>query len=244
MGCGAVPLYSLDSKWLIPPAMLVVVVVVVEDFRYSAPSLSLITRRVSRRSHQAAYLFIATPQSVEDHRAMVGRVHLEVSFITFHDDNHSAACLTSPSYDAGERPQFVLTTGGFPHEIVFATRASSAKVSKVRVVLDGAQDITLEKCSAEGNNVAFEVIGERMCVEGGGGGAEEDDAAVQSGGSRRRQVEVFELDPNAAGKDIRLLKLKILSGYKEFVAVYGMEVWGEESQQRLAVLESKAEVNM
>lgn len=152
------------------------------------------------------------------------RVNLEVNFITFNDDELPGSAIV----DYRNPKSFALTTGGFPHEIVLATRASSAKISKIVLVLSDAKEIVLEKGTTE-NPAAFEVMAERT---------------LQRGSSGSPQTETFDVDPEAAGRDIRFLRLTIVSGYSEFVGVYSIDAWGEESQQRIAIVESKQEVNM
>lgn len=58
-----------------------------------------------------------------------------------------------------------------------------------------------------------------------------------------QEVEMI-LDPQDNGKQLRELRLRILSGYSEFVGIYPILVIGEESQQMVAVLEKNAEVNI
>ncbi|KAL7700569.1 hypothetical protein N2W54_000044 [Lotmaria passim] len=157
------------------------------------------------------------------------RINLDVNFISFHDDNLPGTSITDPKNAAS----FVVTTGGFPQEIIVQTRASSAKVSRVSLTLNDAKDIVLEKCCNEAPN-SFEVMAERTLARG----------PVSSGGGAGTQTEVFDIDPEGAGRDIRFLRLTIHSGYSEFVAVYSIDAWGEESLQRIAVLQSKPEIVM
>ncbi|TPP41672.1 hypothetical protein CGC21_36785 [Leishmania donovani] len=147
------------------------------------------------------------------------RVFFDVHFISFHDDNLPGTAIT----DSKAPTSFVLTTGGFPQEVIVQTRAASAKISKLSVALNDAKDILVEKCCGE-TPTAFEVMAERTLARG--------------------STETFDLDPEGAGRDIRFIRLTILSGYSEFVAVYSIDAWGEESQQRVAVLQSKPEVVM
>ncbi|KAK7198721.1 hypothetical protein NESM_000836200 [Novymonas esmeraldas] len=191
------------------------------------------------------------------------RVSLDVNFISFHDDSLPGSVITDPKNPNA----FVLTTGGFPQEVIVQTHASSAKVSRVSVTLNDAKDIIIEKCCGE-TPTTFEVMAERTLPRGAvagsgggptgstiarggggggsssignGGGAGAAAAGVVGGGA---QSETFDLDPEGAGRDVRFLRLSILSGYSEFVAVYSIEAWGEESQQRIAVLQSKPEIVM
>ncbi|KPA77656.1 hypothetical protein ABB37_07005 [Leptomonas pyrrhocoris] len=163
------------------------------------------------------------------------RVYLDVNFITFHDEDLPGTSITDPKTPAS----FVVTTGGFPHEIIVQTRASSAKISRVSLTLNDAKDIRLEKSCNETAN-GFEVMAERTLARG------PPAAAAQAGASGVGgvQTEVFDIDPEVAGRDIRYLRLTILSGYGEFVAVHSIDAWGEESQQRIAVLQSKPEIVM
>lgn len=155
------------------------------------------------------------------------RVYLDVNFISFHDDELPGTSIT----DSKNPSSFVVTTGGFPQEIIVQTRASSAKISRVSLALNDAKDILLEKCCNEAPNT-FEVMAERTLARG------------SSSSNNGAQTEVFDIDPEGAGRDIRFLRLTILSGYSEFVAVYSIDAWGEESQQRIAVLQSKPEIVM
>ncbi|CBZ24270.1 conserved hypothetical protein [Leishmania mexicana MHOM/GT/2001/U1103] len=152
------------------------------------------------------------------------RVLFDVHFTSFHDDNLPGTAITDPKNPTS----FVLTTGGFPQEVIVQTRAASAKISKLSVTLNDAKDILLDKCCGEAPT-AFDVMAERTLARGSVGGP---------------QTETFDLDPEGAGRDIRFIRLTILSGYSEFVAVYSIDAWGEESQQRIAVLQSKPEVVM
>ncbi|CAJ1986630.1 protein of unknown function - conserved [Leishmania donovani] len=170
------------------------------------------------------------------------RVFFDVHFISFHDDNLPGTAITDPKAPTS----FVLTTGGFPQEVIVQTRAASAKISKLSVALNDAKDILVEKCCGE-TPTAFEVMAERTLARGSVGGSSSNPsaaAAAADGGVGGPQTETFDLDPEGAGRDIRFIRLTILSGYSEFVAVYSIDAWGEESQQRVAVLQSKPEVVM
>lgn len=174
------------------------------------------------------------------------RVYLDVNFISFHDDNLPGSAITDPKSPSS----FVLTTGGFPQEVIVQTRASSAKISKLSLTLNDAKEILVEKCCAEAPTT-FEVMAERTLARGAAGGTSGNGdrgsrgATAGSGGAGGgAQTETFDLDPEAAGRDIRFIRLTILSGYSEFVAVYSVDAWGEESQQRIAVLQSKPEIVM
>lgn len=161
------------------------------------------------------------------------RVNLDVNFISFHDDDLPGTAITDPKNPAS----FVVTTGGFPHEIIVQTRASSAKLSRVSLTLNDAKDILLEKCCGEAPTT-FDVMAERTLARGP---APANAGAASVSGT---QTEVFDIDMDGAGRDIRFLRVTVLSGYSEFVAVYSVEAWGEESQQRIAVLQSKPEIVM
>ncbi|GET86373.1 hypothetical protein, conserved [Leishmania tarentolae] len=165
------------------------------------------------------------------------RVPFDVHFISFHDDNLPGTAITDPKNPTS----FVLTTGGFPQEVIVQTRAASAKISKLSLTLNDAKDILVEKCCGESPTV-FEVIAERTLARGSVGGSSSSHSAAADGGVGGMQTETFDLDPEGAGCDIRLIRLTILSGYSEFVAVYSIDAWGEESQQRIAVLQSQPEV--
>ncbi|EPY37251.1 hypothetical protein STCU_00046 [Strigomonas culicis] len=98
------------------------------------------------------------------------------------------------------------------------------------MVFEGVKDFVLEKCRV--NETAFEVIAERSLPMGDG----------KEG--KQRQTEVLDLDPESVGKDIRMLRLRILSGYKDFAAIFNVDAIGEESEQQMVVLESRPEVNL
>ncbi|KAG5511092.1 hypothetical protein GH5_07298 [Leishmania sp. Ghana 2012 LV757] len=169
------------------------------------------------------------------------RVHLDVSFVSFHDDNLPGTAITDPKTPTS----FVLTTGGFPQEVIVQTRASSAKISRLSVTLNDAKDIRVERCCRE-TPTAFETMAERTLARGSIAGSSSSPSAAAAGGEGvgGPQTETFDLDPEGAGRDIRFIRLTILSGYSEFVAVYSIDAWGEESLQRIAVLQSKPEIVM
>ncbi|KAG5506655.1 hypothetical protein JIQ42_06908 [Leishmania sp. Namibia] len=170
------------------------------------------------------------------------RVHLDVNFVSFHDDNLPGTAITDPK----KPTSFVLTTGGFPQEVIVQTRASSAKISRLSVTLNDAKDIRVERCCQE-TPTAFETMAERTLARGFiAGSSSSSPSAAAAGGEEvgGPQTETFDLDPEGAGRDIRFIRLTILSGYSEFVAVYSIDAWGEESLQRIAVLQSKPEIVM
>ncbi|KAG5510635.1 hypothetical protein JKF63_06933 [Porcisia hertigi] len=172
------------------------------------------------------------------------RVGFDVCFISFHDDNLPGTAITDPKNPAS----FVLTTGGFPQEVVVQTHASSAKIARLSVTLNDAKDILIEKCCRE-TPVEFEVMAERTLARGALVSSSSSAPSATSATAAAdvvcgAQTETFDLDPEGAGRDIRFIRLTILSGYSEFVAVHSIEAWGEESQQRIAVLQSKPEIVM
>ncbi|KAG5485549.1 hypothetical protein LSCM1_07636 [Leishmania martiniquensis] len=172
------------------------------------------------------------------------RVHLDVHFISFHDDNLPGTAIVDPKNPMS----FVLTTGGFPQEVIVQTRASSAKISRLAVTLNDAKDIRIERCCGE-TPTAFEAMAERTLARGSIAGSSSPSAAAVTAaaatdGVGGLQTETFDLDPEGAGLDIRFIRLTISSGYSDFVAVYSVDAWGEESQQRIAVLQSKPEMVM
>lgn len=219
------------------------------------------------------------------------RIPVEVSFITFHDDDLPITSVVEYKKDAARRGSanptaaaaggnsaentFALTTGSFPHEIVVTTCSSFANLRRITLTLDEAKEVVVERCvivsdagvgspshvsSVDPMSAKYEVIAERQLSRGevssSGKAAIAAVEALENNkkdpGSvkyddlkpRKPQVEVLELDPTGAGKGIRAIKVKIMSGYSDFVGILGIDLYGEESEQRLAVLESKAEVNM
>lgn len=221
------------------------------------------------------------------------RIPVEVSFVTFHDDDLPVSAVAEYRKEPDRRASvaggngsgsgpgitFSLTTGSFPQEIIVSTLTSFANLKKIELTLDEAKDIVVERClynsdgststsstGADPMSATYEVIGERRLGRGEEVSSSSAPAAARKGGDdgsannankktpgmgnnddlkpRKPQVEVLELDPSSAGKGIRAIKLKIMSGYSDFVGILGIALYGEESEQRIAVLESKAEVNM
>ncbi|KAF8304202.1 hypothetical protein TcYC6_0040150 [Trypanosoma cruzi] len=153
-------------------------------------------------------------------------VTLDPIYISFHNDDESMTplCLVD-----GRSDTFMLTTGGFPQDIIFSVGTSaSSNISHLQLALHEAKHIVVEKCTTALPN-SFEKLAERILTRSS------DDT---------RQVEELQLDMRSAGKGIRYLRLRLLSGYSQFVGVFGVTAEGEESQQRIAVLESRPEVVM
>lgn len=151
-------------------------------------------------------------------------VKMEVVFTTFHDDAFPAGNIVD-----GKPNTFVLTTGCFPQEAIVAMTAASANVSRVTLVLQEAKDIVVEKCTDDAGR-KFEVIAERSLPQGEG--------------KDKKQMVALDIDPSGAGKLVKSLRVRIMSGYSEFVALFSVEVKGEESQQRIAIMEQKEAVSL
>ncbi|CCW66709.1 unnamed protein product [Phytomonas sp. Hart1] len=188
------------------------------------------------------------------------RVKLEVSFATFCNDDLFISNILEPK---NATPSFVLTTGCFPHEIIFDTCASRADISSVRFILQDAKDIILE--SSTQNHGSFTPLLERTLERGTlieckhKRPTDEPQDLSSSLSSRKLpfngetaetaivygiQTEVVDLDPQTNGKGIQALRLRILSGYSDFVGIFQFQVLGEESEQRIAVVESKPEFTL
>lgn len=156
----------------------------------------------------------------------VSSVTLDPIYISFHNDD---ASMTPSCLVDGQPDTFVLTTGGFPQEILFAVgRSASSNISRLQLSLHEAKHIVVEKCGSS-LPTTFHKIVERTLKRTGGG---------------VKQVEEFEFDMSGAGSGVRYIRLRLLSGYSQFVGVFGVEAEGEESQQRIAILESQPDVNM
>lgn len=164
----------------------------------------------------------------------VTRVAIDVNFITFNDERLPPAAIVDPrSHNA-----FILTTGGFPQEVIFSTSCSTADVHSIRLLLQDAKDIVLEKSGTDSGD--FQVIAQRTLDRG-------PPVTVKLEGEAPLHDFVKErisLDVNGAGKGIRSIKLRILSGYSDFVGIGGVTILGEESEKRVAVMEMKPEVSM
>ncbi|CBH18365.1 uncharacterized protein TEOVI_000719100 [Trypanosoma equiperdum] len=156
----------------------------------------------------------------------MAKVSIDPVYLTFRNDDASMApsCLID-----GDPTTFILTTGGFPQDIIFSVGSvASANISGVALTLHDAKDVLVERCtSALPTN--FDVISKLSLPRTGG---------------NEKQRERITVDPTGDGKAVRYLRLRILSGYNQFVGIFEVEVEGEESQQRIAVLESNPEVVM
>lgn len=150
-----------------------------------------------------------------------GPVAMDVAFATFFDEN------LPPSNLANHRLQktCALTTGGFPHELVLTTVAASAKMNRIVLRFSDVKHITLDRRNDDGT---YQSLDERVLEKEGDG--------IQ-------EVEVL-LDPEGVGKDIHELRLRLLAGHSEFVGIYRVDVFGEESQQKFAVFEKKPDISM
>ncbi|RNF17077.1 Placental protein 25 (PP25) [Trypanosoma conorhini] len=152
-------------------------------------------------------------------------VALDPIYVSFHnDDETTPLCLVD-----GRPDTFMLTTGGFPQDIILSVGTSaSSDISRLRLELHEAKRVVVEKCTLALPTV-FEKVAERTLPRTA------EDA---------RQVEELHFDVQSAGKGVRYFRLRLLSGYSQFVGVFGVAAEGEESQQRIAVLESRPEVVM
>ncbi|KAH9586337.1 hypothetical protein LSM04_006881 [Trypanosoma melophagium] len=152
-------------------------------------------------------------------------VRLEPLYVSFHNED---PCMTPASLVDGRPDTFILTTGGFPQDIILTVgTTAAANLTTLRLTLHEAREIDVGRCTTA-LPTAFESVGRRTLRRSADG----------------RQVEQIDLDPNGAGKGVRYIRLRLLSGYSQFVALWGVEAEGEESQQRIAVLESRPEVVM
>lgn len=180
--------------------------------------------------------------------------------------DESALCLTTGSF-----PQEVVlsTIGSFANvRRIELTLDEAKEVVVERCALGDGSAATSPTAgggsAADPMSAPYEVIAERVLTRGAvmavpskegntnanGKPAAAAAAAAKGDGPssdlvpRKRQVEVLELDPTGAGRALRAIRVRLVSGYSDFVGIFGIAVYGEESEQRIAVLESKAEVNM
>ncbi|ORC84305.1 Placental protein 25 (PP25) [Trypanosoma theileri] len=153
-------------------------------------------------------------------------VRLDPIYVSFHNDDPR---MTPASLVDGSNDTFVLTTGGFPQDIILTVgTTAAANLTRLRLTLHEAREIDVGRCSTA-LPTSFESVARRTLRRSTDGA---------------RQVEQLDLDPNGAGKGVRYIRVRLLSGYSQFVAMWGVEAEGEESQQRIAVLESRPEVVM
>ncbi|KEG09019.1 Placental protein 25 (PP25) [Trypanosoma grayi] len=151
-------------------------------------------------------------------------VTLDPIYVSFHNDDSS---MTTSCLVDGRSDTFILTTGGFPQDIIFAVGTSAApSISRLQLCLHEAKDIVVERCSSA-LPTAFEKVAERTLKRSADGS---------------KQIEQLDFDVNGAGKGVRYFRLRLLSGYSQFVGLWSVEAEGEESQQRIAVIESRPEV--
>ncbi|KAG8348700.1 hypothetical protein ERJ75_001668900 [Trypanosoma vivax] len=156
----------------------------------------------------------------------MSQVPLDPIYISFHNDDPSMmpSCIVD-----GQSDTFVLTTGSFPQDIVFSVGTSaSANLTSLSFVLHEAKEVIVERC-ASAIPTNFEPITKLSLARSAEG---------------TKQVEKLSLDPNKEGKNIRYLRMRVMSGYNHFVGIFNVVAEGEESQQRIAVLESRPEVVM
>lgn len=152
----------------------------------------------------------------------VTAVHMDVTYASFFDENLPPSSLTN---SRGGQKSCALTTGGFPHELVLTTTAASAKVHRIVFRLNDAKHIVVERRNDDGSYTQL------------------DERELDKEGGDVKEVDIV-LDPATNGKDIHEIRLRILSGHSEFVGIYRVTVFGEESQQKFVVIEQKAEISM
>nr|CCC95861.1 unnamed protein product [Trypanosoma congolense IL3000] len=156
----------------------------------------------------------------------MSRVTLDPIYVTFRNDDPSMApsCMVD-----GDPNTFVLTTGGFPQEVILTVgSAAMANISSITVILHDAKEVLVERCTSA-LPTKFDLVSK---------------LSLERSGSNEKQKERLTLDPNGDGRGIRFLRLRLLSAYSQFVGIFGIEAEGEESQQRVAVMESNPEVMM
>ncbi|RNF10910.1 Placental protein 25 (PP25) [Trypanosoma rangeli] len=153
-------------------------------------------------------------------------VPMDPIFVSFHDDN---AMMTPLCLVDGRPDTFLLTTGGFPQDIILSVGTSAfSDISSLRLELHEAKRIVVEKCTT-----ALPTVFEKVA-----------DLTLPRTPEDVRQVEELQFDLQSTGKGVRYFRLRLLSGYNQFVGLFGVTADGEESQQRVAILESQPEVVM
>lgn len=150
-------------------------------------------------------------------------VKFEVVYASFYDEKLPATNITHPHNNS-----FTVTTGGFPHEIVLRTISSYAHFSQIICRFHQAKHVVVEvqRYDDGSTRVVF------------------DSELAKAESLKELQVANISLEPSGDGEAINEVHIRILSGYSEFVGVFPVDVFGEESMQRLAVLESSPEVVM
>uniref|UniRef100_A0A0A9XHH1 Meiotically up-regulated protein C8C9.04 n=1 Tax=Lygus hesperus TaxID=30085 RepID=A0A0A9XHH1_LYGHE len=129
------------------------------------------------------------------------RVKLEVAFVTFNDDQLPGSCIVN----AEEPNSFVLTSGGFPHEVLCATCAACAHINKIKLVLHDAKHIQVELCNTERNHDTYNIVLDRTLARGECDGKGND--------CKQCQVVILSVNPNKEGKSVKEVRLRILSGH-------------------------------
>lgn len=133
-------------------------------------------------------------------------VKAEVLLSTCNDERYPASAILD-----GKPNTFFVSTGNFPQEIIVGIRAGAANLSRVSLSSSGIKKIRLEKCSDVAPS-KFEAIVE----------------CEISHRDSSRQIEQFQLNKATAGANTHFLKLLILSGYDDFVAIYDLAIEGDE----------------
>eukprot|EP00759_Apiculatamorpha_spiralis_P052945 PhF_6_TR6067/c0_g1_i1/m.8803/K19369/HSPB11; heat shock protein beta-11 len=107
--------------------------------------------------------------------------------------------------DTNERT-FWLSTGMFPQEMILSFTGGPTSISKVKLVGYGIHRMRIERC-VDAIPSKFELVVE--------GDVEQKD---------NLQKETFQINKTTLGADIRYLKIVILSGYDDFVAIHNLSV--------------------
>lgn len=150
-------------------------------------------------------------------------MNMTVAYASFYDEKLPPGNIALPLSQS-----FSSTTGGFPHELVLTTLSSFANVSQIICRFHEAKHVRVERQMPDDGSFVALV-----------------DCELEKGKDSKEVQELsIPLDPNESGKSVREIRIQILSGYSEFVGVFRVDVIGQESMQRFAVLESKAEVDM
>lgn len=150
-------------------------------------------------------------------------VNMVVAYASFYDEKLPPGSIALPHSQS-----FAATTGGFPHEMVLTTVNSFANVSQIVCRFHDAKHVRVERQMPDDGSFLTLV-----------------DCELERGKDSKEVQELsIPLDPNESGKSVREIRVQILSGYSEFVGVFRVDVVGKESMQKIAVLESKGEIDM
>jgi heat shock protein beta-11 len=137
-------------------------------------------------------------------------IKLEALLATSNDERFPPSAIVD-----GRPNTFFVTTGSYPHEVLFGIRSTSAaaNVSKISIVSSGIKKLRVEK-SIDVQPTKFESVIE---VE-----------MQNRDGSGTKQCEQFQLNKGTAGANIRFIKIVIVSGYEDFAGVFDVSIEGEE----------------